>query len=92
MAGLTFKHKCCQFANQNGIGFFSVYLKIIHVEFLSSFFFFKARVAAGGLEVRAACQHGSSGAARILTAPPLQRACFSTSMYKTKVRENTVEF
>ncbi|XP_073337497.1 thioredoxin-dependent peroxide reductase, mitochondrial [Pagrus major] len=37
-----------------------------------------ARVAAGGLKV-AACQHGASGAARALTGPALQRACFSTS-------------
>ncbi|XP_042290045.1 thioredoxin-dependent peroxide reductase, mitochondrial [Thunnus maccoyii] len=38
-----------------------------------------ANVAAGGLKVTAACQHGAFGAARILTAPALQRACFSTS-------------
>ncbi|XP_040905417.1 thioredoxin-dependent peroxide reductase, mitochondrial [Toxotes jaculatrix] len=38
-----------------------------------------ARAAAGGLKVTAACQHGASGAARALTAPALQRACFSTS-------------
>ncbi|XP_042372900.1 thioredoxin-dependent peroxide reductase, mitochondrial-like, partial [Plectropomus leopardus] len=37
-----------------------------------------ARVAAGGLKVTAACQHRASGAARILSAPALQRACFST--------------
>ncbi|XP_071769316.2 thioredoxin-dependent peroxide reductase, mitochondrial [Centroberyx gerrardi] len=38
-----------------------------------------ARVAAGGLKVSASCPHGASGAARILTCPTLQRACFSTS-------------
>lgn len=44
-------------------------------------FSFQARVAAGGLKV-AACQHGASGAARAFTGPALQRACFSTSVYK----------
>lgn len=38
-----------------------------------------ARVAAGGLKVTAACQHGTCGAARVLSAPALQRSCFSTS-------------
>ncbi|KAM9344914.1 thioredoxin-dependent peroxide reductase, mitochondrial [Symphorus nematophorus] len=38
-----------------------------------------ARVAAGGLKITAACQHGASGAARALSGPALQRACFSTS-------------
>lgn len=42
-------------------------------------FIFEARVAAGGLKVAAACQHGACGAARVLTAPALQRSCFSTS-------------
>ncbi|XP_034407581.1 thioredoxin-dependent peroxide reductase, mitochondrial [Cyclopterus lumpus] len=37
-----------------------------------------AKVAAGGLKVTAAGQHGASGAARILSAPALQRSCFST--------------
>lgn len=47
-------------------------------------FIFEARVAAGGLKAAAACQHGACGAARVLTAPALQRSCFSTSMYRTK--------
>lgn len=47
-------------------------------------FIFEARVAGGGLKVAAACQHGACGAARVLTAPALQRSCFSTSMYRTK--------
>ncbi|KAM4591742.1 thioredoxin-dependent peroxide reductase, mitochondrial [Odontesthes bonariensis] len=38
-----------------------------------------ARVAAGGLKVTAACQHGARGATRALSAPVLQRSCFSTS-------------
>ncbi|XP_029305273.1 thioredoxin-dependent peroxide reductase, mitochondrial [Cottoperca gobio] len=38
-----------------------------------------AQAAAGGLKVTAVCQHGASGAARILSAPSLHRACFSTS-------------
>ncbi|XP_008320402.1 thioredoxin-dependent peroxide reductase, mitochondrial [Cynoglossus semilaevis] len=38
-----------------------------------------ARVAAGSLKLTVASQHGVSGAARVLTAPALQRACFSTS-------------
>nr|XP_020455932.1 thioredoxin-dependent peroxide reductase, mitochondrial [Monopterus albus] len=38
-----------------------------------------ARVAAGGLKVSAAYQHGASGAARLLTAPALHRACCHTS-------------
>lgn len=42
-------------------------------------FIFEARVAAGGLKVAAACQHGACGAARVLTAPALQRSRFSTS-------------
>ncbi|XP_074502901.1 thioredoxin-dependent peroxide reductase, mitochondrial isoform X1 [Sebastes fasciatus] len=46
---------------------------------IGSLFRTSARVAAGGLNVTAACRHGASGAARILTAPSLQRACFSTS-------------
>lgn len=42
-------------------------------------FCFQARFAAGGLRVTAANQHGASGALKALTAPALQRACFSTS-------------
>ncbi|KAI4812443.1 hypothetical protein KUCAC02_023830 [Chaenocephalus aceratus] len=38
-----------------------------------------AKVAAGGLKVTASCQRGASGARRILSAPSLQRAGFSTS-------------
>ncbi|XP_020501787.1 thioredoxin-dependent peroxide reductase, mitochondrial [Labrus bergylta] len=41
-----------------------------------------ARVAAGGLKVTAACQHGLSGSARTLMSPALQKACFSTSTSK----------
>uniref|UniRef100_A0A3B5R8E0 Thioredoxin-dependent peroxide reductase, mitochondrial n=1 Tax=Xiphophorus maculatus TaxID=8083 RepID=A0A3B5R8E0_XIPMA len=36
------------------------------------------RVAAGGLKVAAACQHGVGGAARVLSAPVLQKSFFST--------------
>lgn len=42
-------------------------------------FCFQARFAAGGLRVTAANQHGASRALKALTAPALQRACFSTS-------------
>ncbi|XP_047459076.1 thioredoxin-dependent peroxide reductase, mitochondrial [Mugil cephalus] len=38
-----------------------------------------ARVAAGGLKATASCQHGVSGAARVLSTPALQTSCFSTS-------------
>ncbi|XP_075906207.1 thioredoxin-dependent peroxide reductase, mitochondrial isoform X1 [Nelusetta ayraudi] len=38
-----------------------------------------ARFAAGGLRVTAANQHGASRALKALTAPALQRACFSTT-------------
>ncbi|XP_053188423.1 thioredoxin-dependent peroxide reductase, mitochondrial [Scomber japonicus] len=46
---------------------------------IGSLFRTSAKVAAAGLKAAAASQHGAFGAARILSAPALQTACFSTS-------------
>lgn len=71
---------------------FFLYLWIIHVGLMSVCFFLKAKVAAGALKVSAAGPHGASGAARILSAPSPQRACFSTSTYEAKVGPCAVDF